>query len=148
MVKMTKDRISKLRCIGCGAKEKRVAILKSGRKAIGFATICCNCGNMHKYVFRDKDQVLDEFNITSMVKGSFTVAEIKCGTKYAFCPNRQCPYWKGEPTKHKPHKNHHHEPMEETINKKMKPILKEEKTVYQPSYENADNSNKKRKEYL
>lgn len=147
MVKMTRDRISKLRCIACGSTDKRIALLKSGKVSIGFATICCNCGHMHKYVFRNKERSLDEFNIACMLKGSFTINEIKCGSKYAFCPNKQCPYWKGEPTKHTPSKNHHkHNEGEKHHKDRYK--NNEKKPVYTPSYVPENNVNKVRKEYL
>ena len=48
MVSLDKLRITKLKCLSCGCRDKRIAILqsKTTRKKIGFATICCNCGHI------------------------------------------------------------------------------------------------------
>lgn len=103
MMKLTRDRVSKLRCISCGARQKRVAPIFDNvtRKILGFETICCNCGHMQKYAKPLENKLLDDESIRSIIGGNVAVGEVSCGTLHAFCPDKKCRWWK---TCHRPPK--------------------------------------------
>lgn len=67
MVELDKLRVTKLKCLSCGCRDKRIALLSSTLtgKRIGIATICCNCGEVRTYISRitrDKTKELSEKN--------------------------------------------------------------------------------------
>lgn len=95
MMKLTKDRVSKLRCISCGSKQKRIAPIFDTitRNVLGFETICCNCGHMQKYAKPIENNLIDDSSIRSIIQGNISVGEVCCGSKHAFCPNKKCKWW-------------------------------------------------------
>lgn len=122
MVKIKKERLYKLHCKCCDSREKVLAILSNGDREVGFTTICCNCGNVQRFVLRDYDHIMssiDESNITSMLEGNFRVSELRCGTNQPYCPRKNCPYWDGSHHARYPEPGHyceHHKPSEDGEN--------------------------------
>ena len=93
MVELDKLRITKLKCLSCGSRDKRVSILGFGPKneRIGFTTTCCNCGETKKYVFREKKK--DPINnraLVTMNEGRCHVTDIFCAIPHPFCDKKEC----------------------------------------------------------
>ena len=105
MVPLDKLRVTKLKCLSCGCRDKRVAILNSKltQKRIGFATICCNCGHIKRYNFRRtkewKGKLLNNSEIVEMLQNQIYVSEIFCVIPDMFCPNKGCDLKKSCPCK-------------------------------------------------
>ena len=93
MVELDKLRITKLKCLSCGSRDKRVSIIRFGHKneRIGFTTTCCNCGETKKYVFREKKK--DPINnraLVAMNEGRCHVTDIFCAIPHPFCDKKEC----------------------------------------------------------
>ena len=107
MVDLSKLRITSLKCLSCGCRDKRIAILKSTStgKSIGFSTICCNCGHVKTYIFRKnknkykklEGEVLDNKDIVDSLEGNQKVSCIFCAIPGNFCTNITCPLHKSGP---------------------------------------------------
>ena len=96
MIKMSRNRISKLRCISCGCREKKVAILSDPidtSKTVGFATTCCNCGHMQTYALKNTEETVNDADILSVLENNYKVTKITCGSHHEFCPRRKCKFW-------------------------------------------------------
>ena len=105
MMPLNRFRVTKLKCLSCGCRDKRVAILNSKitQKRIGFATICCNCGHIKRYIFRRKKgwrgKLLNNNEIVEMLENRIYVSEIFCAIPDPFCPNYECDLKKSCPCK-------------------------------------------------
>ena len=93
MVELDKLRITKLKCLSCGSRDKRVSILGFGPKneRIGFTTTCCNWKKKKKYVFREKKK--DPINnraLVAMNEGRCHVTDIFCAIPHPFCDKKEC----------------------------------------------------------
>ena len=101
MVSLDKLRITKLKCLSCGCRDKRVSILthpKTGKR-LGFSTTCCNCGETRTYVFRDQkkkftEQLIDNLDVKSILEKECVVTCIFCAIPEPFCPNKNCPLYR------------------------------------------------------
>lgn len=49
MVKLTRDRLRKLRCPSCGSRAKDVLPCVAGQREVMKITTCCNCGYVSIY---------------------------------------------------------------------------------------------------
>ena len=102
MVSLDKLRITKLKCLSCGCRDKRITILesKTTRKKIGFATICCNCGHIKTYMFRKnrkckmlQGEVISDFDTIEHLNGKSEVSQIFCAIPHPYCINTSCPLY-------------------------------------------------------
>lgn len=99
MIKLTKDRISKLRCLSCGARQKRIVFLQPRVLTYkgspnSFMTVCCNCGHIQHYFLMDHQnpsQVDSQLHYVFEEQQSIT--DVICGVKNSFCPFKNCEHW-------------------------------------------------------
>lgn len=90
------QRIFKVRCSNCGCRNKKLKFLtdiNNTSNCIGFATVCCNCNEIHKFSIRSDDKAIEEADTNNIISGKFNISNYICGTDHAFCPNVKCPYW-------------------------------------------------------
>ena len=93
MVELDKLRVTKLKCLTCGSRDKRVSILAYGPKneKIGFTTTCCNCGQTLTYKFKDKkSNPINNKELALMLEGRCHVSCMFCAIPHPFCPNKKC----------------------------------------------------------
>lgn len=161
--KLTRQRLSNLRCTSCNARTKKYTELKVNQTPVGYSTTCCNCGKTEVYAFPDKDYDRDFFNRISILKSTFNMYATECGDKYSFCANKNCKFWEEAHQPHEPHPvcphdvegvhgegphpHHHHHHCEHHCDNHKPPVIKEEtQTIYDEAYKNINTTG--RKEYL
>lgn len=101
-------RVTKLKCLSCGCRDKRIAIRRDrNNRKVSFSTICCNCGEVRNYIFRDHNfkrdashSIISDVDILKHLSDQETITEIFCAIPGKFCLNTECPL-------------HHHRPLKE-----------------------------------
>lgn len=103
MVKLDDLRITKLKCLSCGSRDKRISILSAGpmSEKIGFATTCCNCGHTKKYLFRkQRKNPISTKALIALLEGRIKVKEVFCAIPEPFCPRKNCELYHRRVNKH------------------------------------------------
>lgn len=138
-MRLSRNRISKLKCIACGSRDKKLAILSAPLKSdivVGFATCCCNCGHIENYVLKNMEETVNDDDFLAVLENQYKVSKIRCGAHNAYCPRRKCKFWKDCHRKKLP-------PVEDRIPKSVyKPMYEEDKPLPPPAKINCDNGKK------
>ena len=136
-MKLSRSRISKLKCIACGSREKKLAILSAPLKhdmIVGFATACCNCGHIENYVLKNKEETVEDEDFLNVLENRYEVSKIRCGAHNAYCSRRKCKFWKDCHRKKLP-------PAEDRIPKSVyRPMYEVDKSTPPPAKVNCDNT--------